>query len=855
MKNVVLVDGNNILFRSYYATAYKGNILRNSKMFPTNALYGFMNMMNKIIKDLNPSYIMVAFDKGKTFRHEKYKEYKDGRCETPEDLKLQFPVAKKFCTAMGIKYFEIDNYEADDIIGTFAKEVDRDDDFIATIVSSDKDLLQLISQDVSVRLLKTSDYIMMNEETFKENYGIEPKRIVDLKALMGDASDNIPGVFGIGEKTALTLLKKWQSLDNIYKNIDEISPKVREKLIKDKDNAYFSYELATIYKDVPIDTDLNKIKYEGPTSEYNKVLEEYEFYSFLKKEKVPKEEEIEYKIIHDIENINIKDPFAIYVECNGSYHDKDIKGIAIYNKTCKYFISLKDIKQANIFTNNIPKYTFDLKKLIVSLNYLNINIDKNIDDLMLEAYLLNLSLKDDIVSLMKKDDIDIKYDHEVYKAKDENIDEIIKRAMQKAKYIYDNKERYETLIKDNDLTYLYNSIELPLVYVLSSMEEEGVLIDKDVLLDMQDELNIKLELLQNEIYNLAGEEFNILSPKQLGQILFEKLNIPYPKRVKNNKYETSVEVLEKIEDYTIVKKILDFRMYAKLYGNYALGLYNCIKEDGKIHTTFNQTLTRTGRLSSTNPNLQNIPVREEYGKSIRRAFIPTKGGVLISADYSQIELRIFASMSGASNMIEAFNNDMDIHTKTAMDIYHVSKDLVTPAMRRNAKAVNFGILYGISSFGLSADLKINVKEAKAFIDNYLNTFPGIKEYMDKVINMAKDKGYVKTLFGRVRYIEELNSSSYLVRVQGERMALNTPVQGTAADILKKAMIEIYQKLNEKHLKAKIIMQIHDELVLDCPKEEVEEVTLIVKTIMEGTYKLNVPLKVDINIGNNLCEAK
>ena len=855
MKNVVLVDGNNILFRSYYATAYKGNILRNSKMFPTNALYGFMNMMNKIIKDLNPSYIMVAFDKGKTFRHEKYKEYKDGRCETPEDLKLQFPVAKKFCTVMGIKYFEIDNYEADDIIGTFAKEVDRDDDFIATIVSSDKDLLQLISQDVSVRLLKTSDYIMMNEETFKENYGIEPKRIVDLKALMGDASDNIPGVFGIGEKTALTLLKKWQSLDNIYKNIDEISPKVREKLIKDKDNAYFSYELATIYKDVPIDTDLNKIKYEGPTSEYNKVLEEYEFYSFLKKEKVQKEEEIDYKIIHDIENINIKDPFAIYVEGNGSYHDKDIKGIAIYNKTCKYFIPLKDIKQANIFTNNIPKYTFDLKKLIVSLNYLNINIDKNIDDLMLEAYLLNLSLKDDIVSLMKKDDIDIKYDHEVYKAKDENIDEIIKRAMQKAKYIYDNKERYETLIKKDDLTYLYNSIELPLVYVLSSMEEEGVLIDKDVLLDMQDELKIKLELLQNEIYNLAGEEFNILSPKQLGQILFEKLNIPYPKRVKNNKYETSVEVLEKIEDYTIVKKILDFRMYAKLYGNYALGLYNCIKEDGRIHTTFNQTLTRTGRLSSTNPNLQNIPVREEYGKSIRRAFIPTKGGVLISADYSQIELRIFASMSGASNMIEAFNNDMDIHTKTAMDIYHVSKDEVTPAMRRNAKAVNFGILYGISSFGLSADLKINMKEAKAFIDNYLNTFPGIKEYMDKVIETAKEQGYVKTLFGRVRYIEELNSSSYLVRVQGERMALNTPVQGTAADILKKAMIEIYQKLNEKHLKAKIIMQIHDELVLDCPKEEVEEVTLIVKTIMEGTYKLNVPLKVDINIGNNLCEAK
>ncbi len=856
MKKVILVDGNNILFRSYYATAYKGNILRNSKGFPTNALYGFMNMINKIIKDLNPSYMMIAFDKGKTFRHEKYKDYKGGRIETPMDLKLQFPVAKKLCEAMGIKYYEVDNYEADDIIGTFAKEVDINPDFIGTIVSSDKDLLQLISDDVDVKLLKSSDYIMMNKETFKEYYGIDPIKMIDLKALMGDPSDNIPGVKGIGEKTALSLLKKYGSLDGVYEHIDEISPNNRERLKNDKENAYFSYELATIYKDVPIDVNLENIKYEGPSSNYNQILEEYEFYSFLKKrEEVKEEVKLTFDIINNLDNINITDDFAIYIETKGNYHDKDVKGIAIYNKDVSVFIPREYLKNSKIFTSNYKKYTYDLKKLLVSFRYLNIDLDKEFDDLMIATYLLNYNTKEDLSYLMNSDNIGILFSDQLYKNKNLTIEEIAEHAVKKCKYIYENKELFLDEINTKDFTYLYKKIELPTCYVLADMEYTGVYTSLEVLNEMKSEIEIKMDLLSNEIYNLAGEEFNILSPKQLGKILFEKLGIPYSKKVKDGNYSTSSDILEKLTDYTIINKILDYRMLAKLYSNYAVGLTSCIKEDGKIHTTFNQTLTRTGRLSSSNPNLQNIPAREDYGRLIRKAFLPSKDSVLISADYSQIELRVFASMSNAKNLVDAFNNDMDIHTKTAMDIFHVPEEAVTSKMRRNAKAVNFGILYGISSFGLSEDLKINVKEAKEFINHYLEVFPGIKDYMDNVIKNAYNDGYVKTLFGRVRYIDELNNTNYIIRSSGERMALNTPVQGTAADILKKAMIEIYDELNKRNLKAKIIIQVHDELVFDCPISEQEEVVEIVKDIMENTYKLNVPLKVDINIGKNWYEAK
>lgn len=853
MKRVILIDGNNILFRSYYATAYKGNILRNSKGFPTNALYGFMNMINKIIKEFEPSYIMVAFDKGKTFRHEKYQNYKDGRKETPDDLKIQFPAAKELCDAMGIKHFEVDNYEADDIIGTFSKEVDKDDDFIGTIISSDKDLLQLISNDVDVKLLKMDDFLIMNEKTFFDTYGIEPIKIIDLKALMGDSSDNIPGVRGIGEKTALKLLQEYKSLDGVYENIDKISKSVKEKLIKDKKNAYFSYELATIYKDVPLDTSLEKIKYNGYSSNYREVLEKYEFYSFLNSQIEKKEEEIEYKIIDSL-SIDIKDDYAIYIEVNGNYNDRDVKGIAIYNKDNSIFIPKNYLKSSSFLTNGVKKYTYDLKKLLVSFSYLNIDIDKNIDDMMLISYLLNYNIKDDLSYLMNNDNHSIKFSEQLYKEKNLTIEDIAKHAILKAKYIYDNISKMKEKL-DLENKKLYNDLELPLCYVLSDMEYVGVNINENILDNMGIELKEKIDNISKEIYDLAGVEFNISSPKQLGKILFQKLSIPYPKKIKDDNYSTSIDILTKLKEYDIVNKIIEHRTFSKLYTTYIISLKDYIKLDSKIHTNFNQTLTRTGRLSSSNPNLQNIPAKEEYGRLIRKAFIPSDNSIIISFDYSQIELRIFAHMANAENMIDAFKEGMDIHTKTAMDIYHVSKSEVTKKMRRNAKAVNFGIIYGISSFGLSEDLNIDVKEAKEFIENYLNTFPGIRDYMKEEIEEAKRLGYSKTLFGRKRYIEELKSSNFMIRSMGERMALNTPIQGTSADILKKAMIEIFNEFKKRNIKSKMIIQVHDELVIDTLVSEKDEVIKIVKEIMENTYKLNVPLKVDVNCGANWYEAK
>ncbi len=855
MKKCVLIDGNNLLFRSFYATAYSGSILRNSKGFPTNALYGYINMLNKIIREESPSYVMVAFDKGKTFRHEKYKDYKEGRRETPVELKQQFPVAKEITKAMGLCCIEVDNYEADDIIGTFAKEVDNNDNFIATIISSDKDLLQLISNDCTVKLLKSNDFIMMDKNKFNEVYGLTPDKMIDLKALMGDSSDNIPGVKGIGEKTALNLLQKYGSLDGVYENIDSITGKTKEKLINDKDNAYFSYELATIYKDVPIDTNLESIKYEGITESYAPLLTEYEFFSILKKESFSKkQEDVNYKVIDSLDEISTCDKCSLYLEINGSYHDKDYKGLSIYDGKNAYYIDIKNIKNNDFFKNSVKKITYDVKRLITSLRYLNIDFNDSYDDIMLMSYLLNINIKDDITSLMSIKGYDVSGLVDMYKNKDLKEEDIINACVTKAKFIYDNYDSmYDELVKSEHLS-LYQDIELPTSYVLSDMEYTGVLVSREKLSLMQEEIKEKLSVLEKKIYNIAGLEFNILSFKQLGKVLFEKLAIPYPKKIKDDNYSTSSDILNKINDYDIVKYVLEYRTLAKLYSNYAVGLVESIKEDGKIHTTFNQTLTRTGRLSSTNPNLQNIPVREEYSKLVRKAFIPSND-YIVSSDYSQIELRVFAHMSNASNLIDAFNSGIDIHTKTAMDIFHVDKKDVTPLMRRNAKAVNFGILYGISSFGLSEDLGINVKEAKNFIDNYLNTYPGIKDYMNSLISTAKKDGYVKTLFGRTRVIDELKSNNFMTRSMGERMALNTPIQGTSADILKKAMIEVYEEFKKLKLKSKMIIQVHDELLFDVYSDELETVKKVVKEKMEDTYKLNVPLVVDINCGKDWYDAK
>lgn len=856
MKKVILVDGNNLLFRSYYATAYKGSILRNSKGFPTNALFGFINMLNKIISEENPSYMMIAFDKGKTFRHEKYKEYKDGRKETPDELKKQFPVAKEIAKAMGIPCFEIDEYEADDIIGTFAKEVDLNDNFIATIISSDKDLLQLISDDVEVKLLKSNDYIRMNKNTFIETYGFTPEKITDLKGIMGDASDNIPGVKGIGEKGAISLIQKYGKIENIYNNIEEIKGKTKEKLLNDKENAFFSKELATIYKDVPIDKDLTKIKYNGITPKLIPLLKEYEFFSLIKKLNIKEEEEQkqEYEIK---DSIHISKDSAIYIETIGSYHDNKILGITITNEDGNYFIESKNIINIT-FSSDIVLYTYDLKKLYILFKYNKVEIKNKIYDLMIESYILNYHIKEDISYLMNICGYNGISCEEMLKKKNKLIkEEFIYNMIKKSSFIYQNRIKFYEELKNEGYLSLYEKIDLPLTYVLIDMEYTGVNVDKDYLLSMKKEVYEKIKELEDSIYTLAGtKDFNIQSPKQLGIVLFEKLGIPYPKKIKSNKsYSTSVDILNKLTEYEIVRKILDYRTYTKLYSNYIVGLIEYIKEDGKIHTIFTQTLTRTGRLSSTSPNLQNIPAREEYGKLIRKAFVPSGDGLIISSDYSQIELRVFAHMSKASNLIEAFNNNLDIHTKTAMDIYGVKKEDVTSSMRRNAKAVNFGILYGISSFGLSEDLGINVKDAKVFIDNYLKTYPGIKDYMNSLIKSAHDNGYVETIFGRKRIIDELENKNYMVRTQGERMALNTPIQGTSADILKIAMIEIYNELSKRNLKAKMIIQVHDELLIDCPKNEKDEVISIIKDKMENACKLSVPLKVDIECGKNWYEAK
>ena len=854
MKKVILIDGNNLLFRSYYATAYRGPILRNSKGFPTNGLYGFINMLNKIISEENPSYMMIAFDKGKTFRHEKYEGYKDGRRETPDELKMQFPVAKELAKAMGIPCFEIDNYEADDIIGTFAKEVDENEDFISTIISSDKDLLQLISKDNEVKLLKTNDYIRMDEKTFVETYGFTPDKMIDLKGLMGDASDNIPGVKGIGEKTAIKLLQDYGTIENLYDHIEEIKGKTKEKLIEGKESAFFSKEIATIYKDVPIDKDLNKIKYNGATSRLIPLMKEYEFFSLLKKMEIKEEKkEINYEVV---DKLNIDIDSAIYIECKGNYHDNNIIGIAITNKNGNFFIEKDNINNLTI-EKDINLYTYDLKKLLVLFKYNNISLNNKIDDLNIEAYILNYPLKDDISYLMEVCGTNTLSIEELLKKKDITQEEIISNLIEKSTFIFENRTKlYEELIK-KDLLSIYEDIDLPLTYVLSDMEYNGVNVDKDYLLKMGKEVEEKINVLEKEIHTLANNDtFNINSPKQLGTVLFEDLNLPYPKKIKaGSNYSTSVDILNKLKDYEIVNKILDYRSLIKIHSNYIIGLLDFIKEDGKIHTIFNQTLTRTGRLSSTSPNLQNIPIREEYGRLIRKAFMPSENSVIISSDYSQIELRMFAHMSKAENLIEAFKQNMDIHTKTAMDIYHISKDEVTSNLRRNAKAVNFGILYGISSFGLSEDLGMSMKEAKQFIDNYLETYPGIKDYMESLKKEAYENGFVKTLFGRVRVIDELKSNNFMVRSQGERMALNTPIQGTSADIIKIAMINVNNELKRRKLSAKMIIQVHDEILIDCPKNELETVKEILKDKMENAYKLSVPLKVDINYGNNWYEAK
>ena len=855
-KRAILIDGNNLLFRSYYATAYNGNLMKNSKGFPTNALFGFVNMLNKIINEEKPEYIMVAFDTGHNFRKDLCDTYKDGRIETPNDLKIQFPEAKKICTLLGIKYIECDNYEADDIIGTFARMADEDKNYNATIISSDKDLLQLISDEVDVKLLKQKDYILMNEQTFFEHYGIKPIRMIDLKALMGDPSDNIPGVKGIGEKTALSLLVKYDTLENLYNHLDELTPKTKEKLLNDKESAFFSYKLATIYKTIDFDYTFESIKYNKP--DITGLIEKYkelEFNSFLKNLSVNNEEnnnETPYEIVKT--KINIEGIKSLYIELDDTnYHKANFIGASIYDGKKAYYFDLPSLLLNSDLLKDITA-TFDNKKNIVFLNRYNIDIN-NPFDIFIAAYLLEYNVKDDIAYLSAAFNKNIAFYDQIVSKKNILTPESIRNSIVcKAKFIYETYQEFKDKLVTEELDNLYIDIEGPLIRILANMEINGISVKTDVIDKLKNELNEKIVLLENKIHEEAGMDFNIGSHKQMGDVLYNKLMLPKGKG--KNAMSTSHEVLIKLRHLNpIIDDILDYRALTKLVSTYLETFNSYVMEDGKIHTIYKQTGTRTGRLSSVEPNLQNIPVRSEEGKQIRKAFIPSENSYLLSSDYSQIELRVLAHISNSRSLKNAFINGEDIHTHVASDIFDVPESEVTKNMRRTAKAVIFGIVYGISGYGLGENLDISPNEAKKYIEKYLTLYPEVNEYMTEIVKKAKETSSVRTLLNRKRTIDELNNTNYMIRQMGERIALNTPIQGTAADILKLAMIRIDEKLKEDNLKTKMLLQVHDELIFDVPDDELNIVIDIVREIMENVYKLSVPLKVEIDYGRDWYEAK
>ena len=847
-KKLILVDGNNLMFRSYYATAYSGRMMKNSKGLPTNALFGFASMINKIIAEENPTYMAVAFDIGKNFRKEKYDFYKEGRTKTPDELNIQMPIARDMLDCLGIKHFELAPYEADDIIGTIAKMTEEDPEFASVIVSSDKDLLQLISHETEVKLLKQTGFIRYNYETFKSDYKIEPIRIIDLKALMGDSSDNIPGVAGIGEKTALKLLQEYQSLDNLYDNLDKISGKVKEKLQVGKESAYMSRDIATIYRDVPLNITLNDLKLDlSDDTKIKEMYQELEFFSLIKDSVKPKDDKINYQVINSLDELILDEDIAIYLELdNNNYHIANIIGMSITDKDNNYYINKELVKDVLEFIKNKNIITYDLKKIIGNTKiFINSNFDVSI-----AAYILGLNLKDDVAYLANQYNRNIMFYDALKKNNFIDVEEIVK----KSKFLYDIKDELARKMTNEGSYKLFRDIEMPLVSVLADMEITGIKVDKDVLDEMKKEIDVKIELLEDSIYNLAGTKFNISSPKQLGEVLFVNLGLPSGKKNKTG-YSTDVKVLEKLAvNYPIAEKILEYRALTKLNSTYIEGLENYILEDGKIHTIYKQTLTRTGRLSSIEPNLQNIPVREEMGRKIRKAFVPVND-LLLSADYSQIELRILAHISKCPGLIEAFKNEIDIHTKVASDIYGIPTSGVTKTMRRTAKAVIFGIVYGISGFGLGENLHISKSEADEFIKKYFELYPEVKKYTEDVVKFAHENGYVTTLFGRKRVIDEINNPNYIIKSTGERMAMNTPIQGTSADIMKLAMIKVYNRFIKEGITSKILLQVHDEIIVDVKIDELEIVKKIIKEEMENAYRLDVPLKVEIDTGINWYEAK
>lgn len=870
-KKILLLDGNSLAYRAFFALP----LLTNENGVHTNAVYGFTMMLQKLLEEENPTHMMVAFDAGKTtFRNEAFKEYKGGRQKTPPELSEQFPYLRKLLDAYKIKQYELDNYEADDIIGTLSLQAEQQGDQVI-VVSGDKDLTQLASDSTTVYITRKgiTDIEKYTVGHIQEKYGLSPLQIIDMKGLMGDSSDNIPGVPGVGEKTALKLLAKYGSVEGVYGAIDEQKGKMKEKLVDNEELAHLSKKLATIERQAPVEVSLDEIGYGGPDQdELVRIWNELAFKSLLEKLDYTAEEtvkeDLHYEVLHEVSETLLEEEMAVHLELyDEHYHSCDLLGVSLASEKATYVIPMEaalasDNLKKWLQSGQAKKYMSDSKAATAAFLRNGIKIDGVDFDLMLGAYIVNPSLKyTDLADIVREYGYaEVSTNEQVYgKGAKKKVPEaaVLEEHMaRKARAIYNVRPLVVGKLEENEQFDLYDKLELPLANVLGEMESLGVKVDREQLKEMGVELKRKLGMIEQEIFALAGQEFNINSTKQLGVILFEQLGLPPIKKTKTG-YSTAADVLEKLEGkHEIIHHILMYRQLGKLLSTYIEGLLKEIHEDGKIHTRFQQALTTTGRLSSTNPNLQNIPVRLEEGRKIRKAFVPSEPGwVMVAADYSQIELRVLAHMSEDESLMEAFQSDMDIHTKTASDVFNVPLEEVTGDMRRAAKAVNFGIIYGISDYGLSQNLNITRKEAADFIEKYLASFPGVQGYMTSIVEQAKKQGYVTTLMNRRRYLPDINSSNFNLRSFAERTAMNTPIQGSAADIIKRAMIEMDAALEREGLRSKMLLQVHDELIFEAPADELEKLMELVPQVMESAVELSVPLKVDIASGDTWYDTK
>ncbi|MET3943134.1 DNA polymerase-1 [Paenibacillus sp. PvP094] len=884
MEKFILIDGNSIIYRAFFAMPP----LTNSKGLHTNAVYGFTTMLLRLLEEHKPTHVMVAFDAGKvTFRHEGYQEYKGGREKTPPELSEQFPLLKELLQGLGIAQFELAGFEADDIIGTLTKRADEAGRQVL-VVSGDKDMLQLASEHVHIGLTRkgVTDIELYDPAQIKERYGLTPLQIIDLKGLMGDASDNIPGIPGVGEKTALKLLHQFGSVEEVLNGTGELKGKMKEKIETHAEDARMSKELATIHREVPLEQTWDDMQFAGLKEEQaGPALAKLEFKSLLERlsfsgsagsaaEAVPAAEvestiateETIGELFGSLESIDV-----LHVETHGDNpHQAKLIGVAIGSGETYVFLSPEVLHSEAavpvrewLGNPDKPKRGYDLHRVDLALHAHGLEFAGASFDVQLAAYLLDptesnqtisgLTSKYGLPSLAEDDTVMGKGAR--YKVPDVEIlgDFLCRKAAAVAAII----PLQEQALENDEMNALFHELEMPLSRILADMEKQGIKANTADLQALGREFEEQISRLMAEIYRLSGTEFNLNSPKQLGEILFDRLGLPVVKKTKTG-YSTDAEVLEKLAPYNdVVKHILQYRQLAKLQSTYVEGLLKEISDrDGKVHTYYRQTIAATGRLSSQFPNLQNIPIRMEEGRKIRKVFVPSEPGwSILAADYSQIELRVLAHISDDERLKEAFVNDMDIHTKTASDVFGVKPEDVDGDMRRSAKAVNFGIVYGISDYGLSQNLHITRKEAAQFIDQYFEVFQGVRRYMDDIVKEARQDGYVKTLLERRRYLPEINASNFNLRSFAERTAMNTPIQGTAADIIKLAMVQMDEALRERQLKSRMLLQVHDELVFEVPADELELMKELVPSVMEKALELSVPLKAEVSFGENWYEAK